>query len=737
MNALIIANKARRLLWIVPILWLLVNIINYEAQAWPGNPSSSANKLHSKVKLIFSTHKLQPNQEFYAGVFFDVPAGSHIGWVNGGENGLPTSVKWNLPDGFILRQTLWPAPRLLNFMGEKVWGCEGQVLIIGHFQAPPQLVPGRKFPIGAEVSWLDCNEKGCQPGSQNLSAFLEFGAEASQEVSSVEAKLLAKELSKQIPANLVSGQAWKEPGQLHLQFKWKSSAQVQEGTIWNFYPFQGSEFDLNQKPVGRWITADTFRLDIPLRSEPSARSSLPLQELSNKVEGILAEQSSGRYVGLNLNIDSQAPAEADVESAASKIGRISDVAVAPLNFTNFVVYTMSAFVGGIILNFMPCVFPVLSLKVFNFIEQAGQGENRRAHSLKAALWFSVGILLSFWLVAAVIIILKLGGQELGWGFQMQYPAFVAFLTLLFFVIALNLWGVFEFGLGFTRLGNLEKNEPKVVNSILSGALTVIAAAPCTAPFMGSALGFSFASPIYVSAVIFTALAAGMALPYAILASWPSLIERLPRPGRWMDSLKQLLAFPLAFTCIYFLWIFAGQAGRSGAALLAAALVWAALSAWIYGRFIVSSPRLAVAFSSAATLLALLTAGLACWQKEAAAAVADSAYGAEAVWSERAVAEALARKQPVFIDFGADWCLTCQFNEKNVLSSHEVRRLFEAKKVLFLKADWTNRNDEITKALRQYGRTGVPLYVYYNPNRQDEPIILPEILTLDILQSHIK
>ncbi|MGM9998310.1 MAG: thioredoxin family protein [Candidatus Bruticola sp.] len=739
MNALVIVSKVKRLWWILPVLLLLVGVAGSKAWALPGTPSALENERQSQIELVCPTYKIRENQEFYVGVRFDIPAGSHIGWVNAGENGIPTSVDWQLPDGFQVLQTLWPPPRLLNFMGEKVWAYEGKVLIIGRFQAPPKLTSGRQIKIGAKVNWLDCSGQGCLPGSKTSAVKLEVVPSSEQVVSSDKAQIFAEELARLIPSASLISSAWTEPGWFHLQLKWKPESSVQKGSNWTFCPFSGPELNLDKDSESRWTDSETLCLDIPLRTYESPEEEKKAQAQLTKAEGLLVENGSGRYVYLNLNVDHQVGSAFRDQSSATTQGAASAEAPVPFNWYNFIVYTLFAFAGGIILNFMPCVFPVLSLKVFNFIEQAGNSENRRAHSIKAALWFSLGILLSFWLVAAIIITLKMGGQEMGWGFQMQYPAFVAFLTLLFFLIALNLWGVFEFGLGFTRLGNLEKSEPKAVNSILSGALTVIAAAPCTAPFMGSALGFSFSAPIYVSAVIFTALALGMSLPYAILASWPSLLDYLPGPGRWMESLKQLLAFPLAFTCIYFLWIFAEQTGRSGAALLAASLVWAALSAWIYGRFSVSSPRTAWSFTAVAALLALLTAYGACLQTDAAAATDASGSRGEAaaVWSEQAVSAALARKQPVFIDFGADWCLTCQFNEKTVLHSREVRSLFDEKGVLFLKADWTNRNDEITKALRRYGRTGVPLYVYYNPDKQDEPVILPEILTVNILKTHIK
>lgn len=618
-------------LLIAALLFWTVSLTS--TQAWPKKfTQNGANQ--TKVTLYCpSEGKFEEGDTFEVALVFDIPEGSHIYGRSGGENGLLTTIKWKLPAGINIAEAIWPPTQQLKFLGENISGYEGQIAVIYRFLASsswPQMPP-----ICAEISWLDCNEKGCHPGQALLQT---------------------------------------------------ESAQF-----------------------------------IHAQSEPY--NQLIQQTLSRGTK------------------ESYAVALSSPKNNSTDIGSAPLKTIFAGRWLKVILYAAGAFLGGIILNFMPCVFPVLSLKVFSLVEQA-QEAKQRGRSFKAAAWFSLGILLSFWAVAFVMIAFKAGGKELGWGFQMQYPAFVAGLTLLFFLIALNMWGVFEFGLSLTRLGGLEQNQPKAVSAIFSGVLTVVAATPCTAPFMGSALGFSFAEPFYISLIIFTFLALGMALPYAALASWPSFLRYLPRPGYWMETVKQFLAFPLAFACVYFIWVFAKQTSLNGAIALLIALIWASLAAWTYGRLALKKTKAAWILVCIISAICLFTVYWACTTAANVQPTHNSAtdtYNGQDIttWSPQAVQKALSQGRSVFIDFGADWCLTCQVNEKTVLSNPEIKELFRERGIVFLKADWTKRNEEITEALRTYGRSGVPLYVYYEAHNQSEPVILPEILTVNIVKSYVK
>jgi thiol:disulfide interchange protein DsbD len=382
-----------------------------------------------------------------------------------------------------------------------------------------------------------------------------------------------------------------------------------------------------------------------------------------------------------------------------------------------------AFAGGVILNLMPCVFPVLSVKVLGFVEQAGQDPARaRNHGLI----FGAGVVVAFWILAALLLALRAGGESLGWGFQLQSPTIVALLALLLFGLGLSLSGLFDIGLGLTRLGAAGAGRG-YGDSFLTGGLAVLVATPCTAPFMGAALGFALVQPPLAGMAVFTALALGLAAPYVVLASVPGLLRRLPRPGAWMETFKQLLAFPLYATVVWLVWVFGQQVGINAVAVLLLGMTLLAFAAWLAGR--TGSSRAAMV-RTAAVLLALVAAGVSVFGSRAVAASPEALATSSAwePWSETRVAELRAEGRPVFVDFTAAWCLSCQVNERVALSSASVRSAFAAADVALLKADWTSRDAEIAAALEGFGRSGVPLYVLYPADPAGAPELLPALLS---------
>jgi len=391
-----------------------------------------------------------------------------------------------------------------------------------------------------------------------------------------------------------------------------------------------------------------------------------------------------------------------------------------------------AFVGGLILNLMPCVFPILSIKILGFAEGRGQ---ERGLMRKHGLLFGAGVLVSFWALAAGLIALRAGGESLGWGFQLQSPGVVAFLAVLMFAIGLNLLGVFEIGgrvAGVT--GSLDR-KGGASGAFLSGVLATIVATPCTAPFMGAALGWALAQPAAAALAVFTALGLGMATPYVTLSLFPAWMARLPRPGPWMETLKQVLSFGLFATAVWLVWVFGLQTGMDGVALLLGALTLVAFAAWVIGRWrwTTTPPRLRLmtrGIALGAVLLAVLavTAG-----SRQAAPMMAAAGDAWEPFRPAAVEEHLASGRPVFVDFTAAWCLSCQVNKRVALTVPSVERAFEERGVTRIRADWTHRDPEITAALESFGRSGVPLYVLY-PGGGQEPVVLPEILTPGIVLS---
>lgn len=390
---------------------------------------------------------------------------------------------------------------------------------------------------------------------------------------------------------------------------------------------------------------------------------------------------------------------------------------------------LGAFLGGMILNLMPCVFPVISLKVLSFAKDAGKS---RAAAVKNALYYSLGIVLSFAFLALILLWLKSLGHELGWGFQLQEPIFVGLLSLLFVVMALSLAGVFEFGAQFAKLGAIGAKGSGAKAALFSGILAVAVASPCTAPFMGSALGVALASSIswFSTLLIFAFLGLGMALPYVLISAIPQIARLLPKPGMWMETFKQILAFPLLATAIWLVWIFTKQCGADSMAELLLALLSMSFALWIFGKY--SPPYNKLKFRIFAyiglALFSLLSIYLAVNAARAPAQLPQRVDLSDNSWSPEKV-EALRREgKIVFVDFTASWCFTCLANKKAALDLPSTRELFEKNNVALLIADWTNRNAKIARELAKFERSGVPLNVVYPADLSKKPIVLPTILT---------
>ncbi|MEM9399883.1 MAG: thioredoxin family protein [Verrucomicrobiota bacterium] len=381
-----------------------------------------------------------------------------------------------------------------------------------------------------------------------------------------------------------------------------------------------------------------------------------------------------------------------------------------------------AFVGGLILNLMPCVFPVLSLKIFGFVQQSGEDSLKtKIHGLV----FALGVLLSFWVLAGGLLILRAGGAELGWGYQLQNPLFITFLAFMFFILALNMAGVFEIGTSLMNVAGKYQGAGGHLDSFFSGVLATLVATPCTAPFMGASLGFAITQPPLVSMLIFTALGMGMATPYLILSFNPDWLKFLPRPGAWMEAFKQSMSFLLFGTVVWLTWVLGHQTNIDHILFFLIGLLLLALGAWIYGRWspMNRSVRSRIISSVITVILIITSIGVALPKTDK-----------ENLWqnySPSLVEQLRSENKAVFVDFTAAWCLTCQVNKKTVLQTKDVVNKFKENQVELIQADWTKRDSQITQALEKLGRSGVPVYVLY-PKEGQEPVILPEILTKEIV-----
>jgi thiol:disulfide interchange protein DsbD len=491
-----------------------------------------------------------------------------------------------------------------------------------------------------------------------------------------------------------------------------------------FFPFEDGKIEPSAKQV-------TMPLERGVRLQLETAKQ-PVGEFKEVAGVLVAKEGWGeglsRAVSIKVPLTGAAPVGASPSVTASVPETLSaSRSGADLSLPLAALFALA---GGLLLNLMPCVFPILSIKVLGFAQKS---QAERSHLRGHGLAFAAGVVLSFLALAGVIFLARAAGGELGWGFQLQSPSVVTVLAVLFFVLALNLSGVFEFGsfLPASLAGHRMKNS--VADSFLSGVLAAVVASPCTAPFMGAALGFALTQSAGVSLVVFAALGIGMALPYVLLSWFPGWLKRLPRPGRWMDRLKQFLAFPLYGTVVWLVWVLALQVGVDGAVRLLASLVVVAFAAWLYGQVghvwrLVSAAALAGAVALA---WPVGTGGVA--------GPADRVSHGEAdhwqAFSSERVAAATASGKAVFVDFTAAWCVTCQVNKRLVLETSTVQNAFARSGTALMRADWTRRDPAITQALADLGRNGVPVYVLYRPGKT--PLLLPEILREDIVLDALK
>ncbi len=686
----------------------LILLITVPASIAPVS-AAPVQRPHIEAELIPEKSGLRPAEPVTVALRLKMEKRWHTYWKNPGDSGLPTKITWTLPQGFSAGPIQWPAPRRIDVGPLTNFGYEGEIFLLTDIQVPAGLAAGSAVPITARADWLVCEEI-CIPGDATFS----FMLPVSNEPATADPKW-AKAIERtrgQLPRQLEGWNldAYLRGDDLVLRL---SSGQARAVRIHNltFFPDQDGWIG-NASPQRMIRTAGGYELRIA--------SAATIRSKSGPLTGLIVAEP-----GLAQGV-AAAVVEVPVESAAALADEILEQpALSPFADLGLLAALGLAFLGGVILNLMPCVFPVVSIKVLSFVEQArGNPARLRAHGLT----FAGGVLVSFWVVAGMLLALRAQGEALGWGYQLQSPPVVAALALLFFVLALNLSGLFDVGTSLQSLAGKLRLRNDYADSALTGLLATLVATPCTAPFMGAALGFALTRPAIEAMLVFSALALGMSSPYLLLCFWPALIRRVPRPGRWMETLKQVLAFPLFLTVVWLAWVLGKQAGVDAVARLLAGLTLVAAALWMVGRWRASTET----GKLAATIVALVLAVAGCvfaWPgNKAAEAVAEEVSGPWKPWSPDAVASARAEGRAVFVDFTAAWCVTCQVNKRLVLESDALQARFEERNVVRLRADWTNQDAQITAALRDLGRIGVPVYAVYAAGSKGAPALLPELLT---------
>ena len=662
--------------------------------------SNSADALHLHVQIIAPAAQLSAGASSEAGLYFKLDPGWHVYWQNAGDSGEPPHIQWTLPDGITAGPMQFPAPQRLPLGPLMDFGYENEVLFPFNLDAASSAKPG-PVALHAKVAWLVCREV-CIPGKAEL--------EVDRVIAAASAQVAAVSLDREIYDRLVGRLPLPLPTADRAVFEPTASgfrlavSTGQRETQAVFFP---DDQNIVDNPAPQTLTPAKAGFVLDLKKDSNLTANPP------QLKGVI-ELSGGR----NYEI----------------VAMPGTVAVAPaFSFAALVRIIGLAFLGGLILNLMPCVFPVLFLKGLALVNSG----NEEKHKLRAhGFVYTAGILVSFWALVALLLGLRAAGGTLGWGFQFQSPVFLSLMAALLFFLGLSLAGQFEIGLTLTSAGGSLAAKQGYAGSFFTGVLAVVVATPCTAPFMGAAIGYALAQPAAVTFAVFTALALGLAAPYVALTLQPAWTQLLPKPGVWMDILKQAISVPIFGTVIWLAWVVAQAYGANLLLALLAIFLLLAIAGWFLGRWPAKRGATAVA---AVILLTVVAACVVAPKKFGAAPSAStqqSSGGAAAgstwqPWSADAVQRALAAGQPVFVDFTASWCLSCQVNERVALDQPEVMQAFAAGNILLLRADWTREDPAITQALTDLGRSGVPVYALYTPG-QSAPQLLPQVLTPGIV-----
>jgi thiol:disulfide interchange protein DsbD len=706
-----------------------------------------------RARLVTTSNAVEPGGTVLVGVHLEQDDGWHTYWKNSGDAGLPTEIEWTLPEGWAAGPIQWPAPKRYVEAGDLItFGYSGDPVLLTRITAPRDA--RGPVTLRARADWLMCKEL-CIPGDAELELTLEVGGSAAP-VPARDLELIeASRARLPVPARTVDGL----DVATHLDLSAVPPGQgaraalvidgLDDPTAAEFEWFPEAADGLFAEEADHVVDSDRLLIGVPFELEPGVEAGTIVDW--GGVLVLTAADGARRFVEIELPVpvaaEGQAVEARSPEVFATLLGAGSTGGLFDQDFSavagsgpegSLAYFLLLALVGGVILNVMPCVLPVLSLKVMGFVQHAGED---RAVQFRLGAMFAAGVLVSFLALAIVVIVLQAAGDQLGWGFQFQNPVFVLVMGAVVFAFGLSLFGVYEIVLP-VQVGGGGGRGSAYAESFMNGVLATALATPCTAPLLGAALGFAFTQPPAVILAIFLTVGLGLSLPYVILSLNPGLLRFVPKPGPWMDTFKQAMGFLLMGTLIWLLWVLGQQVGTDGmiAALIFILVLGFAL--WMYGRMLdlnSSTQRRVTVWA----VMVVLVAG-SWWQfvhepfsGEAIAAqqgtqqVASHGGGGTAAWEPFSVAAletAVAEGHTVFVDFTAAWCTTCKVNEKTVIMTEPVLSKIEELGVKTFVGDWTNRDEEITRVLRQFGRSGVPFYAVFPAGRIDSPIVLPEIIT---------
>jgi thiol:disulfide interchange protein DsbD len=684
----------------------------------------AAPKRKVAVDLIADRAAVKAGETVTLAIRQKIEPGWHTYWTNPGDSGEPTTVEWRVEGAGEPGPLKYPLPHAIPIAGLTNYGFENEVLLLTEV-AVPNTAQGHVV-VSGKVSYLVCKDI-CIPEEADVSLTLPVAAEAQPSRSEIAIRTAKDALPKPLmgTATFAEGDA---PKRVMLAVKPNDAALIEKAEKARFYPAAWG-LVANSDPQPARTENGTLTLQLP-RGEGGSQSTL---------EGLLAlTGKDGTRTGYTLTAQNDprlatasivsAPAQG---AAAGGAGATSGAeGTSGITLATAILF---AFLGGVILNLMPCVFPVLALKALSF----AKAPVRKGYV--EGLTYLAGVLASFTVFAAAILALREGGSAFGWGFQFQSPAFVLGLAVLFFAMGLSLSGVLEFGSGLMSAGDRLARMPGSAGTFFTGVLAAVAATPCTAPFMGAAIGFGISQPAPVLFAILIALGLGFAAPVFALSTSPLLQRILPKPGAWMETLKQFLAFPLYATAAWLVWVLSIQTGSNGVMGAAVALIGVSFAAWLAAKTAFASAPiriLAPVAAGAAILFGIMLGSVDDGQPASAEQGRPSAGLKTEAYSPARLAGLRAEGRPVFVNLTAAWCITCKVNERVALDSASLASEFDRAGVVYLKGDWTRKNPEISALLSQFGRAGVPLYLFY-PAGGGEPRILPQILTESLVLNEIK
>ncbi len=645
--------------------------------------AQAVGEVHVKTTIVPESKTIKPGKEFLVGVLFEIEPKWHIYYKEAGEAGMPTSIEWKLPPGFTHGELLWQTPHKFIDSGITTYGYKDKTLIAVKVTPPADLPTGKPVKIEADIKWLSCKEI-CLPGKGTATFDLPVSAD---EPDKANAAAFAG-IGFNAPVTTLPDEAGHAGG---------TEVTPVASTSTGGGPTTGTSESTTA------TTNPPAATDNPASTSTTGSSAAP-GDTDKVLDEIFGKEGESK------------PAE------------------------SVFYYFGFALLGGLILNVMPCVLPVIAIKVMSFIEQA---DDEPARVRLLGLTFSAGIISSFLALALVVLGIRAAGQSVGWGFQFQYPGFVIIMSTIVLLLALSLFGLFyvSFSAGQDGLDKLASKEG-FVGTFFKGVLATTLSTPCTAPFLGTALGFAFAQPEWVVLGIFFMSGLGMSLPYLLFTAFPSLMKFCPKPGVWMEKFKESMGFVLMATVVWLLFVLGQQVGPEGQMWATYFLLTIALSSWIISRYtdLTSTQDKKIKVWSVAAVISLAggyffilnqpSIALSLGGVKAKTEVASTEAADSTVWKPftiKTLQESVAQNKTIFLDFTADWCLTCKSNEKLFLNTPEVKEKFRELKVDTIKADWTTQDPDITKILNRFGRSGVPLYVVIPAGRPKERIVLPEVI----------